>query len=251
MMIKPTMTLGYDLDAWTKFGIKDPINLDLTASTNSSILLSGLSGGGKTYAEQYLMQQLYTAQPHAELYCGDYKQEDALSHLRICPRYFPYRTTIEALDIVHARLLARQSGEDSSRNPIVYFWDEYVAQILALLSEDKKAASTAMGKVSEILLLGRSLSVKIVTASQRPDALVYPAGARLNYGVVMILGGGTANRSIYEMLVPDFVDEIKGRQFGRGEGVVVLQGAQIRFIKIPTVRDENRMRRICVEALSK
>lgn len=250
-MIKPSITLGYDLDAWTKFGIKDPIKLDLSASTNSQLLLAGLSGGGKTYAEQYLLQQLHMAQPQGEIYFGDYKQDDSLSYLRPCPFYYPYRTALTALDIVHKRLLARQSGEDTSRNLVSLLIDEYIAMALNLISEDKKAAAAMMNKVSEILFLGRSLSVRISISCQRPDALAIPAGGRLNLGVILILGGGSANRSVYEMLIPDFMEEIKGRQFGRGEGVVVLEGSQIRFIKIPTVRDENRMRRICIKALSR
>lgn len=249
-MIDGTLTLGYDLDAWTRFGIKESITLNLSPAVNSHIILTGLSGGGKSHAVQYLMRQLYETQPQGEIYCGDYKSDDCLSHLRECPRYYTYKDTLTALDIVHTRLIARQSGEDTSRTPITLVWDEYMAQILALLSEDKKAASAAMGKVAEILLLGRSLAVRLVISCQRPDALAFPAGSRLNYGVVMIVGGGSANRSIYEMLIPDFMEEVKGRQFGRGEGVVVLQGAQMRFIKVPAIRDEAHMKAICKEALS-
>ena len=125
-----------------------------------------------------------------------------------------------------------------------------MAAMLNLISEDKKSAasSTALSKVAEVLQLGRSLSVRLLTACQRPDALAFPAGSRLNYGVVCIVGA--AVRSIYEMLLPDHMEQVKGRQFGRGEGVVLLQGSELRFIKVPTVRDESRIRQICWEALS-
>lgn len=46
-----------------------------------------------------------------------------------------------------------------------------------------------------------------------------------------------------------FMDEIKGRRFGRGEGVVVLQGSKLRFIKVLAVRDERRIRQLCTHAL--
>ena len=149
--------------------------------------------------------------------------------------------------MVHGRLLARQSGEDTSRNPITLVWDEYMAQMLALISEDKKAAAVVMGKVSEILMLGRSLSVRLVISCQRPDALAFPAGSRLNYGVVAVLGA--AVRSIYEMLLPDHLEQVKGRQFGRGEGVALLQGSELDYIKVPMVRDAPRMEDICIRAL--
>ena len=57
-------------------------------------------------------------------------------------------------------------------------------------------------------------------------------------------------KSIYEMLLPDFMDEVKGRRFGRGEGVVVLQGSELHFIKVPEVRDVEKMRSLCLLALS-
>lgn len=247
----PRLTLGYDLDAWKNFGKKEPITIDISPSENSHILLCGMSGSGKSYMEHQLLTRLIQAERGrgGEYFFADYKGDDSFSYLRECPRYYSYKDTLKALDIVHSRLIARQSGEDVSRNPVSIIWDEYMAQALNLTSEDKKAAAAMMSKVSEILLLGRSLSVRIVISCQRPDALAFPAGSRLNLGIFVILGG--AVRSIYEMLLPDHMEQVKGRQFGRGEGVVLLQGSTLRYIKVPTVRDENRMRQICFEALSK
>lgn len=246
------LILGYDLDEWRNYGLKEPITVDVSPDTNSHILLSGMSGSGKSYAERQLWARLIRAEQGdqgGEYLFADYKGDDTFSYLKDCPRFFPYKAAFAALDTVHARLIARQSGEDTSRHPITLIWDEYMAATLNLISEDKRAATTAMSKVSEILQLGRSLAVRLVSVCQRPDALAFPAGSRLNYGVIIVVGA--AVRSIYEMLLPDHMEQVKGRQFGRGEGVVLLQNSELRFIKVPTVRDENRMRQICLEALSK
>lgn len=244
----PQLTLGYDLDRWNLFGERVPISIDLSPKTNSATLLCGMSGSGKSYLENQILAKtaMALAEP-SEVFFGEYKQDDAFAYLRGYPRYYGYKDTLQALDIVHGRLLARQSGEDTSRNTVTLVWDEYMAQMLALISVDKKAATVVMGKVSEILMLGRSLSVRLVISCQRPDALAFPAGSRLNYGVVVVLGA--AVRSIYEMLLPDFMDEVKGRQFGRGEGVVLLQGSELHYIKVPMVRDVGRMEQICIKAL--
>lgn len=244
--LPPQLTVGYDLDRWQWFGEKVPITIDLSPRTNSHILLCGMSGAGKSYHEYQILSKISLAETDGEIHFSDYKQEDFFAHLRNCPRYYPYKSTLQALDIVHTRLLARQSGNSSRRNCSL-LWDEYVAQIISLISEDKKAAAVVMGKVSEILMLGRSLSIRLIVSCQRPDALAFPAGSRLNYGVVIVLGA--AVRSIYEMLLPDHLEQLKGRQFGRGEGVILLQGSELRFIKVPTVRDEERMKQICIKAL--
>lgn len=244
---QPKLTLGYDLDRWRLFGEKVPINIDLSPKTNSHILLCGMSGSGKSYLENQISAKLALVEPDGEMHFGDYKQDDSFAYLRGCPRYYSYKDTLKALDIVHGRLLARQSGEDTRQNPATIIWDEYMAQTLALISEDKKAAAVAMGKVSEILMLGRSLSVRLVISCQRPDALAFPAGSRLNYGVVVVLGA--AVRSIYEMLLPDHMELVKGRQFGRGEGAALLQGSELHFIKVGAVRNPRRMEQICIRAL--
>lgn len=242
----PRLTLGYELDAWKMYREKVPISIDLLPKTNSHILLCGMSGSGKSYLENQILAKLALAEPDGEVFFGDYKQDDAFAYLRGCPRYYGYKDTLQALDTVHSRLLARQSGADASRSPVTLIWDEYMAQILAMGS-DKKAATTVMGKVSEILMLGRSLSIRLIISCQRPDALAFPAGSRLNYGVVVVLGA--AVRSIYEMLLPDHMDLVKGRQFGRGEGVAVFQGAELRFIKVGAVGNTQRMEQICIKAL--
>ena len=242
------LVLGYSLDTWNTFGLKQPITIDLSPSTNSHILLCGMSGSGKSYLEQSILCKLSLAAPDGEIYFSDYKSDDSFSYLRGCPRYYCYKNTLDALEIVHSRLMARQSGEDTTRTPVTLIWDEYMAQALSLLSEDKKKAAAIMGKVSEILLLGRSLAVRLIVACQRPDALAFPAGSRLNYGIIVILGA--AVKSIYEMLLPDFRDEVKGRTFGRGEGVVLLQGSELHFIKVATVRDTERMKQLCIASLS-
>lgn len=245
---KPRLVLGYDLNRWNLFGEKVPISIDLSPKTNSHILLCGMSGSGKSYLENQILAKLALAEPDGEIYFADYKQDDSFTYLRGCPRYYAYKDTLQALDIVHGRLLARQSGEDASRNPVTLIWDEYMAQILALISEDKKAAAVVMGKVSELLMLGRSLGpVRISISCQRPDALAFPAGSRLNYGCVVIAGAYI--RSIYEMLMPDFIDEVKERRFGRGEGTVLFQGSELHFIKVGAVSNLQRMEELSIKAL--
>ena len=65
----------------------------------------------------------------------------------------------------------------------------------------------------------------------------------------MILGAPM--RSIYEMLMPkEYIDMIEDRQFERGEGGLLLQGSDLRFVKIPTVRNVKEMQEICIRALS-
>ena len=125
-----------------------------------------------------------------------------------------------------------------------------MANILAIQSMEKKKADEVMRKVSEILMLGRSLAVRLIISCQRPDASAFPSGSRLNYGIIIVVGAPI--RSIYEMLIPkEYIDTIGERKFGLGEGVVLLQGSQLEFIKIPMVRDMDKMKQVCIDALTR
>jgi len=241
------LTLGYSLDDWNFYEKKTPIITDISRTTNSHILICGMSGSGKSYFENQLFARLIKNEPSGEFYFADYKGEDAFSHLQNCSRYYSYNRTLDCLDAVYERFSARKSGADKTRNPVTLIWDEYIANILALISADKKMAERVMRQVGEILMMGRTLSVRIIVSCQRPDAVAFPVGSRLNYGIIVMLGA--YNRAMCEMLMPDFTDRIKGREFGRGEGALLLQGSQLHFIKVPQIKDIEAMNDLCVGAL--
>lgn len=243
------ITLGYDLDSWNLFGEMEEINVDISEKNNSHIMLTGASGSGKSYAENRLLAELILAEPESLIYFADFKFDDDFSHLRTCKKYYGYEKALEAMNLVYETMHRRQSLEEMERRRVTLFFDEYVANILAIQNVDSKKANKEKAKMSELLMLSRSMNIRIVTTCQRPDASVFPNGARMNCAINMILG--SADRTTYEMLMPEYIDQIKGRTFGIGEGVVLLHGSVLRFIKIPTVRDEARMKAICVEALSK
>lgn len=103
---KSTLTLGYNLDVWNDYGAKIPIVTDITISNNSHMIICGMSGSGKSYAQSGYIAKLFMAQPDGEFYFADYKGEDAFAFLRQCPRYWSFKSALEALDIVYSRLNA-------------------------------------------------------------------------------------------------------------------------------------------------
>ncbi|WP_300382438.1 FtsK/SpoIIIE domain-containing protein [Clostridium sp.] len=251
MMKASNILIGYDFDKWYGYGAKEAITIDISTKTNSHALVCGMSGSGKSFLINILFARLCLENgSEGQVYFADFKQDDQFLHLKNCPRYYPYDKSIEALNTVYEILNNRQSGKDESRYSITLIWDEYMANILSIQNTDKKKADEIMRKVSEILMLGRSLGVRLIISCQRPDASAFPSGSRLNYGVIIIVGAPI--RSIYEMLIPkEYIDRIGEREFRIGEGVVLLQGSQLEFIKIPLVRDVERMQQICINALTK
>ena len=99
-------------------------------------------------------------------------------------------------------------------------------------------------------MLGRSLAVRLVITCQRPDALAFPAGSRLNFGIIVIVGASL--ESIYSMLIPkELTEKVEKREFRVGEGILLWQGSELYFIKVPMVRNEELMKEMCIEALTR
>lgn len=243
--------VGYNYDTWHGYADKEPVSIDASTKNNTQTLICGMSGSGKSYlTNQYFARICLHGGDDSIVYFADFKQDDSFTHLRACPRYYPYDRTIEALEIVYDVLHRRQSGEDTSRHFVTLVWDEYMANVLTLLGSEKKKAESVMRKVSEVLMLGRSLAVRLVIACQRPDASAFPTGSRLNFGVIIIVGATI--ESIYSMLMPkELIEKIGNREFRTGEGVMLWQGSELHFIKVPVVRNEDRMKQICIDALTR
>ena len=117
------LVLGYSLDKWSGYGLRQPITTDVSSKTNSHILLSGMSGSGKSYALNLLMARICSRENKGVIYFADFKQDDQFAYLRKCPRYFPYDKTIEAVEIVYEIMQKRQSG-DSDRFQVTLVIDE-------------------------------------------------------------------------------------------------------------------------------
>lgn len=251
MISSKELLVGYDYDAWYGYAKRVPVNVDMSTKANNQTLICGMSGSGKSYLiNQYFARISMYGGSDSVVYFADFKQDNSFSHLRECPRYYPYNRTIEALEEVYEIMHNRQRGKDDSRHFVTLIWDEYIANILALLGTEKKKAEAVMHKVSEILMLGRSLAVRLVIACQRPDAASFPLGSRLNFGVIIIVGAML--ESIYSMLMPkELIEKIGTREFHTGEGIMLWQGSELQFIKVPVIRDEEKMKAICIEALTR
>ncbi len=189
--------------------------------------------------------------PTCEMYFGDYKQEDIFSFLRRENlRYYGYHAVTDAINLVYDKLQARIAHTDTTKNPVILIIDEYISYMASLQTADKKKASEMMYRIAEILLMGRSLDIRIICTCQRPDAVIFPLGSRSNYGFIICLGASL--KSTYEMLLPDaeYFDKIGDRKFSKGEGIMLIQNSELLFIKSPKPDNMDKIKELCIKGLS-
>lgn len=210
-----------------------------------------MSGSGKSTFLIRTLALIIRTIPTCEIHFGDYKQEEIFSFLRRENlRYYGYHAVTDAINLVYDKLQARITHTDTTKNPVILVIDEYVSYMASLQTADKKLASAMMYKTAEILLMGRALNIRIICTCQRPDAVVFPLGSRLNYGFIICLGA--SSKSTYEMFLPDaeYFDEIGDRKFSKGEGIMLIQNSELRFIKIPKPDNMDKIKELCIKGLS-
>lgn len=53
------------------------------------------------------------------------------------------------------------------------------------------------------------------------------------------------------MLLPkEYIEKIAGRCFNVGEGVMLNQGSELHFLKIPMIMDNEELKALCIKGLS-
>ena len=245
------LLIAYKFDDWHSFKRKTPVSMTISRKKAGHCLIVGSSGSGKSYETLLLLARFYNADKSLRTYLCDFKGEDSFAFLKPCSYYFSYTEVFDAIYDVYNIMHRRQSGEDKSRNPILLIIDEYVVMILYLACRDKKKADSIKNMIAELLMLGRSMNIKVWIGCQRPDASVFNSGARLNFHAVLVLGNGGESNSLYEMVIPkEHIPKVLKQNFKTGEGVVVFDNKDLQFIKVPKVIDINAVNEECIKALS-
>jgi DNA segregation ATPase FtsK/SpoIIIE-like protein len=255
--IPPVVTLGLDLDELQQ-GEDVKISLSLERKANAHCCVIGASGSGKSYLLLAMLTKLILAEPHGEVIFANYKGDETFSFLEGCPRYFEHDSVFAALDIVHEHLCQKIAKVDMSETSVTFIFDEFVSAMISKQGEDKRNKTTianqAMGYIAKILLQGRSCgnsTVRLWCFTQRPDSAVFTLGSKESFGTLVALSN--ISKEVKQMCFSDFKDDFDDdRRFGQGEGRVLLNnGAVLKHLKVPKIRDFERVKRICIDALSK
>jgi energy-coupling factor transporter ATP-binding protein EcfA2 len=242
---------GYDLEIYKETGLVIPINNEIC--THPSLLLTGSSGFGKSYALLWLMGQLLKNNSNIKIYFCDFKNEDFI-FLEDYPYYFAGNSCYDGV-IKYYNMFSqvREHNEISKEENIrhLLIFDEYPSCINYFQMQDKrnktKYSNEMLSAVCEILMLGRGtgkgFGVWIVT--QRPDASLFLNGCRDNF--MSVIGLGRMSKEHTAMIfhseeIPDYI-------FKRGEGLILSDGSSLRMVKYPRINDLHDWQEHILESL--
>ena len=226
-----TLTIGYDYAMWTLYHLKMAVAIELRS--HPSMLLTGSSGSGKSYALKYLLDKLL-AYPVKLFFCN-FKRSEDFRFLEGYEHYYTYTACADGLQAFYNAFKERQnSGIEFDGIFHILVWDEYPAFILYLeTTKEKKAADTYKVILSELLMLGRAYGFGVMLLAQRPDSHLFPNGGRENFHSTITLGN--MSKEAKSMLYSG--EELPERVYRAGEGVCWIDGVGIKEIKFPRIRD--------------
>ncbi|BDF72704.1 hypothetical protein CE91St41_36870 [Oscillospiraceae bacterium] len=203
------------------------------ASRFPHLLVIGATGSGKTYAVKLLLGKITAHIPGAKAILCDYKADD-FRFLAGSPRYYEFDGCTEGLNAFYGAFQARQRGDTPSRTFRLLVFDEWASYVSML---DKKEAEEAKRKLATLLMLGRSFNFHVLVSQQRADA-AYFSTARDNFNIVVALGN--LSRESRDMFFSGFKDEM-GPVRRLGEGYMLTNGAELRHIQVPSVRNLDKL----------
>lgn len=149
-------------------GLKIPIDWDTELAPMGCVF--GATGSGKTYALKLLLGKL-SKYGNAHLTVCDGKGGGDFDFLKGCERYASVDVSA-VFNAFYDRFLARQRGEDESRDMMVLLFDEWSAYLDGL--DNRKTVEAQRKKLGNILRLGRSFNVHVIVGQQRMDSCLLP-----------------------------------------------------------------------------
>lgn len=222
------MMLGFDLELLEKLNIDVPV----TAPTGSHLICVGGTGSGKSTALIYFLYKCGCDTGTLDLWICDAKNsgefEGISSH---------YATGSDCGCVIEAfRDLCQTLPEGGNGKVHILLVDE-IAGLLTLLSSNKDGKAEAdriRAAMAYILMIGRSRRCFLWLAMQRYSATIFPAssGAADNFQICIGLGRLTVDGR-KGLFAGEHFDGEADLSFGRGRGLVLIDGQPLRGLVIP------------------
>ncbi len=224
-------------------GVKVPVCFD--PEQQAHLLFVGATNAGKSYSLSVIAGRIALHIPSARFVICDFKNS-SFSYLAGLPGYYGYTAAVEGIVRVYEEMQTRLALNDESRNRRMIFLlvDEYAALVMF---HPKKEADNVKQMIASILMLGRSLGVRLLLGMQRADSEFFRSGARDQFGMILALGN--LSKEQQGMLFPDHRDQLRSVVNQRGEGFLLLDGKGLYRVRVPTVRDPARLHRLIASRL--
>lgn len=229
-------------EKYLKYGIRQYVTWNPSVAPHVAIW--GATGSGKTVAAKIILSRTAKYISDMQLYINDFKGDSDFSFATKAPRFARYLECEQNFEAFYKRFLKRQSGEDTSRNMLLCFFDEWASYTLSI---DKKKSEDEKKKLATLLMMGRSYNLHLILSQQRMDASYFASGgSRDQLNLVIALSNLSAEGK--EMFFREFKDQIKADR-RQGTGYMITNGTDFTPIQVPFISDMTKINSYIKEAV--
>lgn len=229
MLIK----IGYSLEAW-EYGVLTPFFWDTDKVPH--VLLSGVTGGGKTILAQMVVNQLLSERKSISI-C-DFKAGGDWDG--IISNYAEYTECDNVLDDFYNSFIETIKQKGKSEKYLIF--DEFSSYAL---SKDNKEFKVLMSKISHIAFMGRSFGYKLLFISQQFNSKVMDTAIREQFGIKLYMGSTISTESA-TMLFPNCEID-KSVHLPKCCGYLSMPEKEIVKIQIPYLSEPEKLKQLLVQ----
>lgn len=228
-----TITIGFNLEHRTA------IRADI--SQTGHICIVGGTGSGKSMLTLYLLYNIFRLQMPVKLYIGDFKKSG--DYKGISDNFAEFDGVVTLVDNFYKEF--EQTEEDSTAFKFLLL-DEYAGFIIWLAQNDKKKAEEIKGKISNLLMLGRSRHCYVWCIQQRISAQLFPSGIGAIDNFQICIGLGRLSVESRKSLFA--AEHMENAAFEAsfnpktGEGLCLVDGQPLVAIGVPYIKDKDALK---------
>lgn len=231
------LQLGYN------FLTEQPITAEILETGHVCIV--GGTGSGKSVATLYFLYQLLKNYS-AELYIADFKKSG--DYAGITEKFAEFETVTELIEDFYAEF---EKTPENNPTVKILLIDEYAGYIIWLTQNDKKKAEDIKGKISNILMLGRSRHCIVWCIQQRISASLFPAGIGAIDNFQICIGLGRLSVESRKSLFAG--EHLEDAEFEEkyhpktGQGLILIDGQELKPIQIPYISDKAKLKALLIK----
>jgi len=219
--------------SWAEDGIKEPIIWDTEKVPH--LLISGITGGGKTVLSQTLVNQILKEK--CQIYLADFKSGGDWDG--IVTKYAEYIDCDAILNDFYEDFCKTISEKGHKESYLIF--DEFSSYAL---SKDAKDFKDMMGKVSHIAFMGRSFGYHLIFISQQFNAKVLDTAIREQFGIKIYMGSTISTES-QTMLFPN-AEIDKAKHLPPHCGYLSTQDSDLEIIQIPFIDNPKELKELLI-----
>lgn len=231
------LQLGYNLLT------EQPITAEILETGHVCIV--GGTGSGKSVATLYFLYQLLKNY-NVELYIADFKKSG--DYKGITEKFAEFEKVTELIEDFYTEF---EKTPENNPTVKILLIDEYAGYIIWLTQNDKKKVEDIKGKISNILMLGRSRHCFVWCIQQRMSASLFPTGigAIDNFQICIGLGrlSVESRRSLFageHLEDTEFEEKYHPKT---GQGLILIDGQELKPIQIPYISDKAKLKTLLVK----